>query len=280
MTVLVTGHEGFIGRNLIKNFHDVIGIDAKSSNIETELYAVNWRSIKQIYHLGAITDTTVRDWEKIYKHNVWFSIELFERAIANDIPIVYASSSAVYGNTIESGKYLVNPLNYYAMSKAMIDMWFLTNLNRFRNGSKGFRLYNVYGDDEQKNFNSTSAVSKFIEQGKNRGIISLFKHSHEVNRDFIHVDDVIQAFQYSMHHTRAHIPKGIYDLGTGKTVNLLGLAQDIAEKTYSTIKYIDMPPQLINSYQYYTKAKPDYNIYGNFGEYSQVRDYINDMFTD
>lgn len=253
--ILVTGSEGFIGRNLVKylqsNNLEVVGYDTKSHELDTIIHKINFKEIKKIYHLGAISSTTEQDINKVYNHNVWFSIELFKKAIEHQIPVVYASSGSVYGNTIKDGLYIYSPLNYYATTKMMIDMWVIDHYQEFKYVC-GMRFFNVYGNDEQKNDFSISPIYRFTQQAKNDGVIKIFRGSQHTYRDFISVEDVIQSMEYAMHARKS----GIFDVGTSNPISFLDVAELISTKYDVPIKFIDMPDIIKGKYQYYTKARP------------------------
>jgi ADP-L-glycero-D-manno-heptose 6-epimerase len=251
--ILVTGDKGFIGRNLtdylLKRDHVVQGLDRKDGDVFEQLAEVPWDQIDMIYHQGAISSTTEQDVDAIYRHNVKFSIDLFEQAIKHNIVVKYASSGSVYGN---SKDYTYNPLNYYAMSKLTVDMWVMQNKHRFKNRVTGFRYFNVYGHNELKDDLSTSPLYRFSEQAKTTGIIKIFKGSDKTYRDFVCVDDIIKII------VDDHA-FGVYDLGTGKPKSFLEIAELVAEKYDAAIKFVPMPEIVKGKYQFYTKARPEYN---------------------
>lgn len=250
--ILLTGHKGFIGRNLHKHFRDrnrdVYGLDAKDGDVFEQLAEVPWHKITEIYHQGAISSTTELDVDKVYRHNIKFSISMFNIAADYQIPVKYASSGSVYGNT--RGQFL-SPLNYYALSKMTVDLWVLDNIKRFKN-IVGFRYFNVYGADEQKDDFSTSPVYRFSEQAKKDGVIKVFTGSQNTYRDFICIEDIIHII------TDDHRP-GIYDLGTTKPISFMEVAELVARKYDATIKFIPFPEVIKGRYQIYTQAKADYD---------------------
>lgn len=114
--ILVTGHKGFIGRNLKKYLEDqgdwVYGFDAVDGDPIELAKDVPWEKITKIYHQGAISNTTELDVLKVMRWNVQSSVEIFEKAIKHKIPVHYASSGSVYGQSMAVHKtYDYNPLN-------------------------------------------------------------------------------------------------------------------------------------------------------------------------
>jgi ADP-L-glycero-D-manno-heptose 6-epimerase len=244
---LVTGNQGFIGRHLQERLendgHEVFGIDLLGDyDVFKTLERVPWQQIEKIYHLGAITDTRVCDIDIMLKFNVEFSKKIITCAEHFHIPIHYASSSAVYGNSRDNKP---NPLNQYAMSKLMIDYY--VRDHKWTTNIVGFRLFNVYGMDERKK-DRASLVNKLI-HAKNPAI---FKASAAYFRDFVCVEDVVEVLIKTY-------KDGIYDIGTGTSENLLELAEAITKYTGRDFSMIPMPKELKPQYQEYTKAmfRPD-----------------------
>lgn len=255
MKVLVTGSEGFIGRNLINHLNkydaDIIGFDTKSHDVNKIIDQIDFSQVGQIYHLGAISSTTEQDATKVFNHNTWFSIELFKKAIEHEISVVYASSGSVYGNTIKDDLYLHNPLNYYAASKLMTDIWVKDHIQEFKH-VVGLRFFNVYGADEKKDDLSTSPIYRFGLQAKTEGVIKIFRGSQHTYRDFVCVEDVIESMLYAM----TGMIRGIYDVGTGIPRSFMDIAELCSMKYDVPIKFIPMPDVIRGKYQFYTKARP------------------------
>ena len=263
LMILITGSKGFIGRNLVKRFKpdEVILLD--KHNCFSELIFLPWHDVTHIYHLGAISDTTCMDISKLFTYNVEFTSLLMNRAIDYNIPITYASSASVYGNSVV---YEYNPLNLYALSKLNIDLWVESNLDQFNN-IVGLRFYNVYGKDEESKEDQSSAVYKFIQQAKNNGIIQIFEGSKKFYRDFIWVEDVIDCMLTPM-------PSGIYDVGTGEQTSFFELAADVAFKYQARMENISFPDHLKGKYQTYTIAQKHFpkKIFKTINDYLNLLD--------
>ena len=255
--ILVTGAKGFIGKNLVerikKNGHKVIEVDMEHCEKLVDYPHLNcWHldEVTHIYHLGAITQTTETDVAMIYKYNIDFSIKLFNLAINYKIPISYASSASVYGHMFSEPYYWydhsINPLNYYAMSKATIDLWVEDNIERFVN-VKGYRFYNVYGEYEDHKGNQASPIHKFVKEVKETGVIKVFDETSA--RDFIWVGDVISAMMTDER------PSGIYDLGTGYSTTFMEVAESVIDRFGGRIVLVPFPEHLKGKYQYDTYSK-------------------------
>jgi ADP-L-glycero-D-manno-heptose 6-epimerase len=260
---IITGHKGFIGSHLFDALQPYmpLGIDARTDDIETVLEDIKWKDVSQIYHIGAISSTQETDITKLWKHNVEFSIKLFEKAIEYQIPVVYASSAAVYGNTMDNGRYELQPLNYYATTKVWVDQWVMNNMDRFKH-VVGLRYFNVYGPRENKPPESISMVSKFINQAQAGQPIRIFEGSENTQRDFVHVFNVVKATIEAM----ARAP-GIVDVGTGSPMRILRLAQMISIHFDVPLQFIDFPEKFKEKYQFYTKSQLPRSEYLSVSEY-------------
>ena len=244
--IFLTGYEGFIGKNLHNRFKDK---EFYLSEIDTclgDLLKVDWENVSEIWHIGAISDTTCTDLSLIHTFNVEYTINLFEAAIQHQIPVKYASSASVYGTSPNYNR-CINPLNYYAMSKAMIDRWVEDNLYRFVK-IQGYRFFNVFGKHEDHKGSQASPVHTFSKQAKETGVIKLFENSVAYMRDFIWVEDVIDCMFTDR-------PSGIYDLGTGVARSFERVGELVADKYNAKIEYIPFPKHLEGKYQYYTCAR-------------------------
>lgn len=251
--IILTGSSGFIGQNFAKALNDTVVSVEKEDCYKFLSDFDQWDKVKLILHQGAISSTTERDIFTLNHYNVFFTIKLFERAIEHQIPVKFASSASIYGNT--NG--VINPLNHYAISKLQIDYYIQDNLNKF-SSIQSFRYFNVYGNHENHKGDQASPISKFSKQIKETGKLNLFEGSDKFYRDFICVDDLVNIVLFNQS------PSGIYDLGTGNPISFQKVAELVAEKEKGTIEYIPFPDHLKGKYQNYTKANmewmPQYNF--------------------
>jgi ADP-L-glycero-D-manno-heptose 6-epimerase len=258
--IILTGSDGFIGKNFLKKINEpVVKID-KDNAYKFISGFNNWDQVSLIIHQGAISSTTEKNISTLHHYNVVFSLFLFEKAIENQIPVKYASSASVYGNTKDQ----MNPLNYYAITKLQIDYFVQDNLDKF-SSIQGFRYFNVYGEGEDHKGDQASPVSKFTKQIRETGKLKLFKGSDKFLRDFICVDDVVDIV------LRDQQSSGIYDLGTGSPISFQEVAELVSEKEKGEIEYIDFPEHLKGKYQDYTCA--DMNWIGDY-KFKTVRQYL------
>ena len=244
--ILLTGYKGFIGSHFRQALgemgHDtVIGIDQDNAWEFIRKFD-DWDKLSLIIHNGAISSTTEKNWMRISHYNQDFTGHIFHKAIEYQIPVKYASSASVYGNQEK----IINPLNYYAMSKATVDYWVIENMDRFRH-IQGFRYFNVYGSGEYHKGEQASLVSKFAWQAAT-GKIHPFQDSDKVLRDYIWVGDIVNVVLTNS------AGNGIFDLGSGSPISIQDVANIVAKKERVEIEAIPFPPHLVGKYQFYTCA--------------------------
>lgn len=252
--IILTGYKGFIGRNFherLKELDDVV-ITVDSDTIEWLVYEFSeWDKVDLVIHQGALSSTIEKDLNKIHYYNVDLTVKLFEKCIRHQIPVKYASSASVYGNSSNRD---INPLNYYAISKVQIDYWVQDHIDEFPL-IQGFRYFNVYGDGEGDKGDQASPVSKFTKQVKETGKLKLFEGSDNFYRDFVCVDDIVHLVLNNRKRS------GIYDLGTSNPVSFQHVAECVAKKHNGEIEYVPFPDHLKGKYQDYTRARGEWGDY-------------------
>lgn len=258
--VMITGVNGFIGSHFAKQYKNYLGVEQSNALAIIERFN-RWEDLHEIIHMGAISSTTETDLNKLHFYNVELTIKLFEKAIEYQIPVRYASSASVYGTKVDG---TINPLNYYAMTKAQVDYWVEDNIDRFLK-VQGFRFFNVYGDGESHKGNQQSPISKFTEQARTTGVIKIFEGSENMFRDFVFVDDIIRIVPNNREGS------GIFDLGSTYTRSFRDIAEIIAKKEGAEIIEIPFPEHLKGKYQFMTRSKKDWYGY----KFTQVEQYIN-----
>jgi ADP-L-glycero-D-manno-heptose 6-epimerase len=286
-TILLTGAAGFIGSYLLgylnkKGFSNIIIADDFSEedkwfNFDSKQFIVKvereelfaWLEkenpkVDFVFHLGARTDTTEFDYSIHERLNVAYSKNIWNYCTQKNIPLVYASSAATYGNGEHGYKDShdildkLQPLNPYGVSKNEFDKWALQQ-NSQPPFWAGLKFFNVYGPNEYHKERMASVIFHSFNQIKASGKVKLFK-SHRPDfkdgqqlRDFVYVQDVAKVCYWLMDN---HIASGLYNLGTGKARSF----DDLVKATFAgmnkepVIEYIDMPEDIRDKYQYFTEA--------------------------
>jgi ADP-L-glycero-D-manno-heptose 6-epimerase len=156
----------------------------------------------------------------------------------------------------------LKPLNPYGESKLEFDLW---ALEQERKGLKppswsGFKFFNVYGFGERHKGRMATVVLQAFDQIKKSGEVKLFR-SHkegiadgEQRRDFVYVGDVVDVLRFAMD---SPIPRGIFNLGTGRARTFLDLVRAVFKElgVPEKIRFIDTPVELRARYQYLTEAR-------------------------
>ena len=287
--IILTGVSGFIGSCMLTALNesgyerDVVVVDDfykvyKDKNTDGKSVRewmhrdifLDWfektsQRVDFVIHLGARTDTTLMDTQVFDELNVNYSKRIWNVCALRQIPLIYASSAATYGNgdlgfsddhdTIEK----LQPLNPYGDSKHQFDLWALKQEQKppFWIGCK---FFNVYGPNEYHKARMASVVFHTFRQIKNTGKMQLFK-SHKAgfadgfqSRDFIYVKDVLNMILYFMQNQQCE--SGIYNFGTGLARTFLDLAKGTfaAMDLSPEISFIDTPEDIRETYQYFTEA--------------------------
>jgi ADP-L-glycero-D-manno-heptose 6-epimerase len=288
--IVLTGAAGFIGSCLLtklnnENFTNIVIADdfsnyEKIKNICGKKYIsaihrnnlFDWidkehHKIRFIFHLGARTDTTETNWDIFDRLNLSYSKTLWKQCSRYEIPFIYASSAATYGNgecgytddheIIKSLK----PLNPYGISKNDFDKWLLQQ-ELHPPFWAGFKFFNVYGPNEYHKGRMASVIYNAFNKINSIGELNLFR-SHkpgikdgEQKRDFIYIKDIIDVLFYFFIHQKH---QGIFNLGTGKARTFYDLAYNTFKSMDKNVKinYIDTPEDIRSNYQYFTEAKTD-----------------------
>jgi ADP-L-glycero-D-manno-heptose 6-epimerase len=315
--IAVTGAAGFIG-SYLTGYLNRLGYDQlilvddfsdleKSANLAGKKFIhkihreqfFDWQRsnpglIKYVFHLGARTDTTEMDYEVHKKWNLDYSKLIWELCTVGNIPLVYASSAATYGNG-EHGYTddhdvvtRLHPLNPYGVSKNEFDIWALEQKTAPPFWAS-LKFFNVFGPNEYHKARMASVIFHAYNQIKEKGEVKLFRSHNpdykdgEQIRDFIYVKDVVNICVWLMQQQPA---SGLYNCGTGKARTF----KDLVKAIFNTlglpeqIIYIDTPIDIRDKYQYFTEANMDKLRHAGYGQpfYSLedgVKEYVSDYLT-
>ena len=208
-------------------------------------------SFDYIFHEAAISDTTVYDQKIMIDTNLNAFKDLLQMAKRMDAAMIYASSGATYGNAPAPqtvGR--EDPANIYGFSKLAMDNLAYEWMKKSDRPIVGLRYFNVYGPREFFKNKTASMVLQFGHQilaGKNP---KLFEGSDKILRDFIYIDDVIQA------NIKACDPKksGVYNVGTGKARSFQEIVDILQKELGTDLECEYIPNPYIGQYQFFTQA--------------------------
>lgn len=247
MRILVTGHEGFEGRNMMAHLHAEEGwhVDGYSWKLNSlpDVTAYDW-----VIHLDS--DMSDKDVDTCISRNLEFSQWLFNECNLHGVNLQYASTCKIYGNNKDFSEHAsCHPQTPYAWSKYLFERY----VREHPAGAvvQGFRYFNVYGPEgEEHKGDQASPYYKFTRQAKTNGIIKVFDNSSNYYRDFIQVSKVVDTHLKFLNITES----GLWNLGTGNPKSFLEIACEIGKKYPSVVEQIAMPDNLKDSYQKYTCA--------------------------
>ncbi len=299
MYIVVTGAAGFIGANLVKALNDrgidnVLAVDnltradkfrnLTDCEIADYLHKDDFRNalgagtfdgeISAILHQGACSDTMATDGRYVMENNFRYSMDLLAYCQAEAVPLIYASSAAVYGASDEfrEDRQFERPLNVYGYSKYLFDQMVRRRWSENTAQVVGLRYFNVYGPREAHKSRMASVAFHFFGQYLDSGKVRLFEGSGgyaagEQRRDFVSVDDAVSVNLWFLEHAGK---SGIFNCGTGAsqtfndvavaTVNAARRAEGKPSlalqemKAQGLVEYVPFPQGLKERYQSFTEA--------------------------
>ena len=263
LRVLVTGGAGFIGSNLVKYLlshnHKVIVLDDFSTGLKSNISGLQLevfegsvankkilndaaKSVDSIVHLAArgSVPRSIRNPQATFDVNVQGTLNVCEIAREQSIPVVFSSSSSVYGantgdNKVENA--WLSPLSPYAASKLSGEALMLSFANSFGIQTAVFRLFNVYGPGQRPEHQYSAVIPKWLWASLRDQELKVFGDGH-TSRDFTFIDNVVEILGLTVMNSRYF--SGVTNLAFGNPVTLLDVL--------SEIKKIE-PEILVNHYE-------------------------------
>lgn len=288
-TILITGGAGFIGANLAFYFQNkhpeakVVVLDSfrsgkrlSNGNLKSFGHFKNLLGFKgevisgdindkallekleqdfdfdYIFHEAAISDTTAQEQDLMIQTNVNAYKDLLDMAVRQGAQMIYASSAATYGDA-PSPQTVGHeaPQNVYGFSKLMMDnISYEYIANKVGISIVGLRYFNVYGAREYFKDTTASMVLQLGHQILKGNAPRLFEGSDKILRDFIYIEDIIQA------NVKAMTPKqsGVYNVGTGKARSFQDIADNLQKELGTDYGSEYIPNPYIGQYQFFTQA--------------------------
>ena len=252
MKILVTGAAGFIGSNLcdylFDNGHNIIAIDnfssGKKSNLslildKIELHNINIEDfdfsklsgVDAVVHLAAQASVplSVANFYESSSSNLLGTLKVIEHCRVSQIPLIYASSSAVYGN-LELGddkSEEIDLLTPYAADKFAMEIYAKTANKLYQLSSVGLRFFNVYGPRQDPNSPYSGVISIFSDRMlKGQGIVINGGHQ---TRDFVFVKDVVNTIYQAIALASNKTVCEVSNVLTGRSVTINFLADKMMD---------------------------------------------------
>ncbi len=226
--------------------------------------------IEAVVHLGAVSETTARDGDLVWRSNVELSRRLWDWCARARVPLFYASSAATYGAASGAGGFsddpallgALRPLNLYGFSKHAFDLQVQARLARGEAAPPqwaGLKFFNVYGPNELHKGSMISVVKVKYDEVAAGGPARLFRADRPgladgaQARDFIWVGDVVEVLLWLLDHPRV---SGLFNCGTGVARSYLDLAHAVCDAAGRprAVEFVDMPAALRGQYQSFTQA--------------------------
>ena len=294
--IIVTGAAGFIGSNLVaalnrrgeqdilavdnlaraEKFHNLVDCELADYLDKQEFLGRLQRlgAVRAVFHQGACSDTMESDGRYMMENNFRYSQTLLEFCAERRIPLIYASSAAVYGGgqRFVEERAFERPLNVYGYSKFLFDQVVRKRMPAMRSQVVGLRYFNVYGPREAHKARMASVAFHNFNQFRAEGRVRLFGgwdgwEAGGQSRDFIHVDDVVAV---NLHFLDNPGTSGIFNLGTGRAQPFNDIAVTVintmrrragepplaldALVAQGLIEYTPFPDALKGKYQSFTQA--------------------------
>lgn len=290
LSILITGGAGFIGKHLCRtlldngnkvriidnlSFSSKTSIDSRAEFIHGDItnkviVKDSFKDIDLCVHLAAIAsvDRCNKQWALSSEINALGTLNIFEAAILvgnqyyrKPIPVIYASSAAVYGDQgVHTPIYEtanLAPSSSYGLDKLYNEMQAEVGGKLHGLPTVGLRFFNVYGSGQNRSSDYSGVITSFIHQAL-RGK-SLYIHGDGLqSRDFIYVTDVVDAIIASMKIISCDAP--IFNVSTGNAVNINSIAKVLQELIDDKIEVIH-------------RDKRQADIYYSCGSYSHLNQY-------
>ena len=249
MKILVTGHEGFIGKNMLAWLANEEGWHVDGYDWNPNEFP-NVASYDWCIHLGAIADNSSYDVDTILKQNLEFSQQLFRECDLHGVNLQYASSSTVYGNTKDFSETApCNPQTPYAWSKYLFDRWVFQQEQHVM--VQGFRYFNVYGRYMHLRGTRANAIEKWRTQARKEGKITVWEDAEHIYRDWTWVGDVCRLHIDFIKTVKG---SGIWNCGAGLAHSFLDIAEEIAEIEGVELEIEPIPKQELARFRSKTRA--------------------------
>ena len=256
---LITGCAGFIGSTLVNKIYknyELILVDDLSEGLLINLPKIlrkklikkkvqdikklNTKKLDGIFHFAAQSSVplSLNNFYKSTVNNIASTIKVFQFSKKFSAPVIFASSSAVYGNLSlgNDKKERFSITSPYAQDKLTLEHYAKMSFEIFKTPSIGLRLFNVYGPGQKSNSPYSAVIPIFIRRMLKK--IPVIINGGFQTRDFIYVQDVIDIMLILMKKIQKEKKFHIFNLGTGRSIKISYLFKLIKRSTGANPKVI------------------------------------------
>jgi len=253
--ILVTGGAGFIGSHLAQRLlamnYKVIVFDNESTGLRRnvpfgaeyvlgdvqhnkDLEPVFQLGIDYVFHIAgqASNINSFHDPINDLTTNVVGTINILQNCLNYRVPrILYASSMTVYGHPSKlpvSESETPRPISYYGITKYAAERYVMATAQRedlsLKFNATAFRMFNVYGERQRLDNPYQGVFGFFLGNVLNDQPINIHGDGQQT-RDFIYIQDVVDAWIASMNQPAAY--GEVFNLGSGEGITINKLADKI-----------------------------------------------------
>ncbi|MEA1932087.1 MAG: NAD-dependent epimerase/dehydratase family protein [Euryarchaeota archaeon] len=261
-TILVTGGAGFIGSHIVDavvDRNDVRVLDSLSTGSRENLHPdarliegdirdeetldAAMKGVDIVFHKAAMVSVPASVEQPTACHDIngTATLKLLEAARANDSRVIFASSAAIYGHPDElpiAEAAPKRPASPYGLEKLTADYYTRIYADRYGLETVNLRYFNVYGP-RQTGGQYSGVISTFLDQARAGEPITV-EGDGEQTRDFVHVEDVVQA---NLRAATADRTGTSYNIGTGSNITIRELAETVQRVTDTESEIVHTDPR-------------------------------------
>ena len=248
MVYLITGGCGFIGShvaealvsggNRVRIYDNLSSIRNKAELIKADIRDLSaitsaMSGVDYVFHGAALVSVfdSVKRPRDNHDINITGTLNVLTAARDKGVKrVVFASSAAVYGNNPELPKredMKPEPESPYGLAKVAAEHYLAVFAKLYGLETVGLRFFNAYGPRQDPDSLYSGVISRFVKAVLDGNPPAVFGDGKQT-RDFVFVDDVVQACILAMHSTG--IGKGdVFNIGSGSQTSLLDLLKVLKE---------------------------------------------------
>ena len=225
--ILVTGHEGMIGSQLIKKLsnYEIVtdSINGKRIDLQNNDEVMEIEPVDIVIHLGGKTEKGL-EWEEYFKNNIIGTFNILQYCIKKNIKKIIFVSSYVYGVPKYSPineQHPISPHNLYTKSKFLAEELCKIYSENYKLNIIILRPFNIFADSIYKN----NLISNLIESINTKKTITITNRTSK--RDFLYIDDFIDIILKIKDHDYQY---EVFNVGSGISYSFDEIIQTIEKK--------------------------------------------------